>query len=396
MTDTLQALEFLQRLIRTPSLPGEEGTIAAIVLSEMRSLGYDETWVDEAGNVIGLIRGRGEAPAVMFNTHLDHVDVGDPAAWPSYGQPFSGAIHDGKVWGRGASDIKGSLSAQVYGVARILQDGQRPAGDVYVSADVQEEIGGLGARLLAEDFKDKVELVVIGEPSYNELRRGHRGRVEILVHVTGRSVHASVPKSGINPLYSIANVLRGVANLEMAHDRELGFSSVAPTLIRTDQSSPNVVPGEAWLTLDWRTVPGEQAEEVRDKVLTLLHASLVDGAQSDVTLPALDKVSYTGYIRTMKLDSPAYSLPADHPAITIAEAVLSKGLGRPIPTKLWRFATDGGHFARAGMTVIGFGPGDEDVIHTVNEHITITEWEEAMVANALLAREWAPLVGGSR
>src|SRR5687768_3294766 len=134
MTDTRAALEFLQKLIQTPSLPGQEGTVAAIVLSEMRELGYDETWIDEAGNVVGKIRGRGEAPAVMFNTHLDHVDAGDPAAWPPYGQPFSGAVHDGKVWGRGSSDIKGPLVAQLYGVARVLQDAERPAGDVYVSA----------------------------------------------------------------------------------------------------------------------------------------------------------------------------------------------------------------------------------------------------------------------
>lgn len=396
MTDTTQALEFLQQLIRTPSLPGEEGTIAAIVVSEMRSLGYDQTWVDEAGNVIGLIRGRGEAPAVMFNTHLDHVDAGDPKAWPTYGQPFSGAIHDGKVWGRGASDIKGSLSAQVYGVARILQDGERPAGDVYVSADVQEEIGGLGARLLAEEFKDKVELVVIGEPSYNELRRGHRGRVELLIHVTGRSVHASVPQIGINPLYTLANLLRNLSALEMAHDPELGFSSVAPTLIRTDQTSANVIPGEAWLTLDWRTVPGETMESARDKVLPLLRASLVDGATGELLFPSLDKMSYTGYVRNMQFESPAFSLAADHPAVAAAETVLNSALGRTVPTKLWRFATDGGHFYRAGMTVIGFGPGDETIIHTVNEHITISEWEEAMVANAQLAREWPYRVGSAR
>lgn len=389
MNNTHAALEFLQKLIQTPSLPGQEGTIAAIVLSEMRELGYDETWIDEAGNVVGKIRGRGEAPAVMFNTHLDHVDVGDPAAWPSYGQPFSGAIHDGKVWGRGASDIKGPLAAQVHGVARILSNGERPAGDVFVSADVQEEVGGLGARFMAEDMATHIKLVVIGEPSSNELRRGHRGRTELVVHVSGRSVHASVPHTGSNPLYTIATFLQRLEDVELGWDEDLGYSSVAPTLIRTDQTSANVVPGEAWLTLDWRTVPGETSDIVIQKVAPILESSLTDGATGEIYLPALHRVSYNGYVRPMESDAPAFSLPADHPAVVAAEAVLSKGLGRPIPTRVWRFATDGGHYARAGMTVIGFGPGNEDVVHTVNEHIEIAQWEEAMVANAILAREWA-------
>ncbi len=387
MSDKSAALLFLQRLIQTPSLSGEEGAIARLVLEEMQTLGYDEVWMDEAGNVIGLIRGRGEAPPVMFNTHMDHVDPGDPAAWPPYARPYSGALHDGKVWGRGSSDIKGPLSAQVYGIARLLGGG-RPPGDVYVTADVQEEIGGLGARLLAQTFENEVPLVVIGEPSSNELRRGHRGRTELTVYVRGRSVHASVPERGVNPLYVVANFLGRLRSLDMLEHEELGQSSVAPTLLRTDQTSSNVTPGEAWLTLDWRNVPGESAKDIRAKLRPLLEASLVEGATGEVRLEACDRVSFTGYAKKQRADNPAYSLPPDHPAIRAAKIVLSQALGREIPIGLWRFATDGGHFAQAGMTVIGFGPGDESVVHTVNEYIDIVEWEEAMVANELLARKW--------
>lgn len=393
MNDHAAALSFLQRLIQTPSLPGEEGAIARVVLDEMRALGYDEISQDEAGNVIGLIRGRGEAPAVMLNTHLDHVDPGDPTTWPAHGQPFSGALHEGKVWGRGASDIKGPLAAQVYGAARLLHDGTPPPGDVYVSAVVQEEVGGLGARHLADSLQGQVQLVVVGEPSSNELRRGHRGRTEPVVHVVGRSVHASVPEQGVNPHFVIAAFLQRLPTLEMTPHEELGPSSVAPTLIRVDQSSANVIPGEIWLTLDWRNVPGEDAESVLAKLQPLLEASLIEGAQGEILLPSLHRSSFTGYARPMCHDNPAYSLPADHPAVRAAEQVLTGGLARPIPTKLWRFATDGGHFARAGMAVIGFGPGDERVVHTNREHILLTEWQEAMHANHLLAREWPARVG---
>ncbi len=233
MIGDLQAcVDLLQQMIRTPSLPGEEAELAALVADAMRGLGYDSVTFDDVGNVLGLIRGEGSAPALMFNTHLDHVDVGDPAAWPY--PPFGGEIHDDRVWGRGAVDIKGPMAAQIFGAARLL-GGSRPPGDVWVTGVVQEEIGGIGARHLTETMETPV--VVVGEPSHNTLRRGHRGRTELIVHIKGRSVHASVPEQGINPLYTLGLFLVGLDDLEMPTDGDLGPSTVAPTLLahRSDQ-----------------------------------------------------------------------------------------------------------------------------------------------------------------
>ena len=98
MNSRAACVEFLQRLIRTRSMPGEEAEMAELVKAEMEGLAYDDVGIDEAGNVIGLLRGDGSAPTVMFNTHLDHVDAGDPAAWPH--PPFGGEIHEDRVWGR--------------------------------------------------------------------------------------------------------------------------------------------------------------------------------------------------------------------------------------------------------------------------------------------------------
>src|ERR671932_1682189 len=114
-------VDFAQRLIRTPSLPGQEGDAARLVRSEMQSLGYDDTWIDEVGNVVGVIRGTGGGKSLMFNTHIDHVDVGDVSGWPF--PPYEGKIADGVLWGRGAVDIKGPTAAQVYGVALLKQAG---------------------------------------------------------------------------------------------------------------------------------------------------------------------------------------------------------------------------------------------------------------------------------
>lgn len=384
MSNVNACLDFLQRLIQTPSLPGQEGTIARIVADECKTLGYDDVSVDDAGNVIARINGRGEAPSVMFNTHLDHVDAGDAQAWPH--PPFDGVISEGKVWGRGASDIKGPLAAQVHGVADLITDAEPPPGDVFVTAVVQEECGGLGARHLVTYMEP--DLVVVGEPSSNELRRGHRGRTEAILHVRGASAHASAPGRGVNPLDVIANFITNMRSLEMREHAGLGHSTVVPTLLQTDQESANVIPGEAWLTCDWRNVPGETSEDVRAALQDLAEASCIEGATVEILIPTHEFVSYSGLRMNMGANNPPYALPADHPILIAAQTVLTTPLGAPPPIGTWDFATDGGHFAKAGLTVVGFGPGNESVVHTSHEYIESSEIEAALTAYAALAREW--------
>lgn len=377
-------VDFLQRLIQTRSMPGKEGDIAGVVAAEMGRLGYDEITSDEAGNVIGLVRGQGQAPSVMFNTHLDHVDAGDPADWPH--DPFGGEVHDGVVWGRGAVDIKGPLAAQVYGVAGLIESGERPAGDVYVTGVVQEEIGGLGARYMAGTLRP--DLTLVGEPSRNEVRRGHRGRVELVVNVRGRMAHASMTRIGRNPLTVVGRFLAALESVEHPEHGELGRATIAPTLIRTDQTSANVIPGEVFLTLDCRTVPEQSAVTLRDTLLPLLRAGEIEGTTCEILIPQNERVSYTGFEMTYPADNPAHAIESDHPALTTAVETLAGVLGGAPPVDVWEFATDGGHFAESGMVVVGFGPGDDRLAHTVNEHIPIAELEVGMRGNEALARDW--------
>ncbi len=384
-TSTEACVDFLQRLIRTRSMPGEEADIAALVRAEMEALDYDDVDVDDAGNVIGLVEGRGSAPSVMFNTHLDHVDAGDPEHWPH--PPFEGEIHDGRVWGRGAVDIKGPLAAQVYGVARLVEPAERPDGNVYVTAVVQEEVGGLGARSMAGTLRP--DLILVGEPSRNEVRRGHRGRVELHVRVRGKMAHASMTDIGVNPLTVIGRFLAALPGIPLPDHPELGGSTIAPTLIGTDQTSPNVIPGEVSLTLDCRTVPGQTGEALRELLLSALRAAEIAGSETELVVPDYEHVSYTGHRLTYSADNPAYALAADDPAVRSAVATLAGVLGGEPPVDVWKFATDGGHFAEAGLTVVGFGPGDDRLAHTVNEAIGIDELETGIAGNEALARGWA-------
>ncbi len=374
-------VEFSRRLIRTPSLPGHEGEVARLVAEEMRELGYDEVRTDEVGNVIGLIRGAGSGRSLMLNTHLDHVDSGDESRWPF--PPFAAELHEGCIWGRGAVDIKGPTAAQVHGAAILKAAGVRPEGDVVVVVAVQEEVGGLGSVEVGRSTK--TDRAVVGEPSGNELRRGHRGRVELLVGVRGRSCHASVPEKGINPHYSMSRFVTGLRDVRTEVDPFLGRESFAPTLIQSDQSSANVVPGELTLHVDWRTIPSRAPEEVRAELARLLEASLLDGASGQVDLRTFDLVTYTGARRRAPTAFPSFVLPEGDPLVSESRAALEEALGREVPVGRWEFATDGGHLTAAGVPTIGFGPGDPALAHTTQERIGVTELVEGAVGYAALA-----------
>lgn len=395
MTDSA-CVGFLQRLIQIQALPGAEGELAQEVEREMVTLGYQQVHRDAVGNVLGLAPGRGDAPGLVFNTHLDHVDVGDPARWPH--PPYDGVADGEHVYGRGAVDIKGPLAAQVHGVARLLE---RPgAGDVWVTAVVQEEIGGVGARELAPRLDDLCRhsqpVVIVGEPSSNQIRRGHRGRVEIVVSFYGRSVHASVPQQGANPISCHSRFIQALDQLELDDHPALGPSTLAPTLLTTDQTSANVVPSEVHQVLDIRTVPGQDPERLC-RQLAALAAAAVERTRgevrvaapslfdSQVAIPVVPQVTYTGLDRPIPADNPAYLLEEDDSLLLHAQRLAAEAGATP-GCDIWRFATDGGHFAQAGAVPIGIGPGDETLAHTRDERIEIGALETALAINEHLAR----------
>jgi len=376
-----QVVHLCQQLIQVPSLSSQESEMAQLVKAEMEGLGYDRVWTDEAGNVIGLVAGTGDGPKVQFNTHLDHVDPGNLDAWPF--PPYEARVHEGAIWGRGASDIKGPMAAQIQAIAALKAAGYQHRADCYVVCVVNEERGGLGTRHLTQTLP--CDYAIIGEASGNELVRGHRGRAAVVARFQGLSVHASAPERGINPHYSAARFISSLRDLPMREDPDLGPSSVTPTLYLTDQTSFNVIPSEVTLHLDWRFVPGEDEASIMEKLQPLLGNSLVDECQGQVSIPEETLSSYTGYQETRPLISYPMVTREDHPLVKTARSALEAALGQPMPPRFWKFTTDGGHLARAGTACIGFGPGDETVVHTVQERIGIEQLVEAMAGYLALA-----------
>jgi succinyl-diaminopimelate desuccinylase len=374
-------VDFCQRIVRIPSLPGQEGDVANLVQLEMNKLGYDEITVDEVGNVVGTLQGDGNGPSVEFNGHMDVVDVGDPSRWPY--PPFGGEIHGGAIWGRGASDMKGALAAMIYGAALPRRLGLHRTGDVHVAAVVMEETGGLGTIHLTKRLRPSA--AVVGEASRGAIARGHRGRCEIVVKVTGKSVHASVPEQGANPHYTLAAFIEKLHTIHLSVDSFLGPASLAPTLFLTDQRSANVTPGECALHLDWRNVAGDDPEVFLSQLRELLGTCLRDGCTGEVRLQVEDARTYTGKSFPLASVFPPFVLPTGHPLIGRASQALTTTFGSAPSIIRWSFATDGGHLMRSGIPVIGYGPADERLAHTVEDRIEIGALVRGIAGYAALA-----------
>jgi putative selenium metabolism hydrolase len=382
-------VEFTQQIVRIPSLPGHEGDVAAAISQEMKRLAYDEVWTDEVGNIIGKING-GSGPTILLNGHMDHVDPGPAEGWPY--PPFSGQIVGHELWGRASVDMKGPVAAMLYAASLFKQEGLRPPGDVLMTVPVMEEIGGLGTQHLAKQLQ--AAAAICGEPSRNILRRGHRGRVGLVVTIKGRSAHASVPHLGINPHYGAAAFLSQLPTLAMAQDETLGLATVVPTLYATDQVSPNVIPGQVTLSLDWRTVPSEPPEAIVAKLQALLDTSLAANREFEtgagtVQILTREFKTYNGVKQTLPAIFPSYILAQDDPFIQAAQATLISVLGEDKGVDIWRFATDGGHLMAAGIPTIGFGPGDETLAHTNQERLDLNQLKTAVTAYAALTLKLA-------
>ena len=365
---TEDCVDFACRLIQTPSMPGEEQAIAELITAEMERLQFDRVWMDQIGNVYGRVFGKDrDLPALVLNTHLDHVDPGDPDIWPV--PPYSATIVDGRIVGRGASDIKGPLAVQVYGMAGLIRSGTRPQRDVVFTGVVEEEVGGAGAVHWIENLDYPVALVVLGEPSSNDLSLGHRGMLAVWVTFHGRSVHASVPQKGNNPNYALADFLGRLktAQVELRNHELLGKTTVAPTIIEVDTKSQNVTPAWTRVLLDFRTSvesPRSLKEFISRVAGDLPHAITAGYA----TQPVMDSDEPLG----------GYYTPPESPAVQKSLALLRQGMGREPRLISYHFATDGRHFVGHDIPIIGYSPAEEDQAHIAGESISISQMEESL------------------
>jgi acetylornithine deacetylase/succinyl-diaminopimelate desuccinylase-like protein len=375
------SVDFTRRLIQVPSMTGDEEALAQLVAEEMRLLHFDEVWLDEIGTVSGRIYGRDRSlGAMVLNSHLDHVDPGDLELWPF--PPYAAEVSGGRIHGRGACDIKGPLAVQIYSMAALIKANQRPKRDLVFSGVVEEEVGGAGAIFWAKHLDFDVALIVLGEPSSNQLSLGHRGVRQIWVKFSGNSVHASVPMKGINPNLFLAEFLLRLDRLkdELPGHSLLGQTTVAPTIIEVDTVSMNVTPAWARVLLDFRTavMSIDDLVEFVARVAEDLPLELYDAWTSE---PLVKDEHSAGTIF-------GFDTSPDVQEVALVRAALARGMGWQPELSSYNFATDGRHFAHLGATIVGYSAGEEHLAHTVDESISLDMMADSLRGHVELLRSY--------
>ncbi len=374
---------FLKDLVQIPSLPTHEGALATRLAEEMQRVGFTDVWTDRIGNVVGRI-GPGSGPKLLFNGHMDTVDVGDPSRWTH--PPYSATIEDGILYGRGACDMKAGLAAMVYCVRALLDAGVDLRGDLCVVGVVQgEPCEGLAMRVLVEEEGVLPDFVVLGEPSNLQVRVGHRGRLEIRVTVRGTAAHAAAPALGINAVHNAARIIFGLEllALRLASDPVLGQGSLAVTEIESLAASRNAVPDCCSFYIDRRLTLGETERRAMAEVENIVHTEEID---AEVAVTEYHATSYTGYDCRARNSFPAWVMPEDHPLVMAAVRSVRETLGYRPRLGRWSFSTDGTYTAGvADIPTIGFGPGDERYAHTLRDHVHLNDVVDAARVYARLA-----------
>lgn len=365
-------IDFCQRLIQTPSISGQEQAVASLIAEEMRGLGYDQVWIDSYGSVVGRIKGTGGGKSVLFDGHIDTVPVSDSQQWSK--APYGGEIVDQRIYGRGASDMKGAVAAMVYALAAVAQN-QRPAGDLYFSGTVQEEnFEGVALASILEEVKPDV--VVIGEATELRLNIGQRGRAELAIHTYGKSAHSANPQVGINAISKMQSVIRGIENMQPTRHEVLGQGiGVITDIISTPYPGSSVVPNHCRITIDRRLLVGETEETVTGQFAQILGKVKAADPQFDaqVELVKGEALCYTGSKIEGLRFFPAWLMERDSQVVlTAEEALKSVGLEAVIGT--YSFCTNGSQSAGArGIPTLGFGPSRENLAHSVDEYIEVAQ-----------------------
>jgi len=370
-------ISFLRDIVAIPSFDSNIRAVAARVERELRALGFSDIHYAPYGDLVARI-GNGKK-ILLYDSHLDTVGVGDERAW-TYGA-FSGAIENGVIYGRGTADEKGSTPPMIYGLAIARDLGLLDGFTAYYFGSIEEWCEGLSAQVFVEEEKIKPDFVVIGEPTNLRVYRGQKGRCEMRVTARGRSAHGASPWLGDNAVYKMQDVIRAIQDLDarLPDDPFLGRGSIVVTHIESREASLNAVPDGCSIVLDRRLTRGETAHDALEQVRALLPSS-----DFEIEFLRYTRPSYNGYRREHEQIFPAWTFDEAHPLIRAAIET-SRALGWDTTTGKWNFSTNGAYWAGvAQIPSVGFGPGEEEIVHTVDEHVRVDDVVRAAAWYAML------------
>lgn len=372
------AIKLLRDLVAINSVnptlvPGAagEGEIATTIAHHLRHLGLDVQLQEVAPgrpNVVGVFEGRERGRSLMLCGHVDTVGVEGMAA------PFDPVERDGRLYGRGAQDMKGGVAAMIDAV-RVLIDRRQSRGRVVVAAVVDEEYASIGADALVTAWT--ADAAVVTEPTDLHVGVGHKGFAWIEIETYGRAAHGSRPKEGLDAIVHMARVLSRLERL----DRELqgrpahpimGTASLHASLIDGGRELSSY-PDRCRLQMERRTVADETDVSVTDEVRRILDAETA----ADPAFRATSRMMFS---------RPPYALPDGHElSTTLLRAAAESGCrSQPVGMSFW---TDAAVLGSAGIPSVLFGPGGAG-LHSTEEYVLVDDVMRCRDALVRLAEAW--------
>jgi len=348
---------------------------------EMELAQFVATWLEKAGleveredlrdgerwNVIGVARGSGGGRSLLLNAHMDTVGVAGMDV------PFEPRVEDGRLYGRGAYDMKASLAAIMLAGARARELGLR--GDVVVAAVADEEVGSLGSAALSPRWR--TDAAIVSEPTELELAVAHRGFVWLDVETTGRAAHGSRPEEGVDAIAKMGRILVGLEDLDQALRADpmhplLGSGSLHASLIEGGQELSSY-PGRCLLRAERRTIPGETPQLVQAE----FERVVANAASRDSEICA--------EVRTTFSREP-FDVAETEAVVQSVRRQAAQVLGEEPRTVGVPFWTDAGILAQAGVPTVLFGPVGEGA-HAVVEWVDLESVERCAEVYLAVAAE---------
>jgi len=354
-----------------PGAPGEAAVADAIAI-EMRRIGLDVIVDDIAPgrpNVVGVVEGRRPGPTVMLCGHTDTVGV---AGMPD---PFTPIERDGRLYARGAQDMKGGVAAMI-DAARVVAAEGLDAGRLVIAAVVDEEHSSIGADALVKTWR--ADAAIVTEPTSLAVIIGHKGFAWVEIEIEGRAAHGSIPAEGQDAIVRLGRVL---ARLEVL-DRALQARSPHPLVGTGSLHASRIEGGREWssypdravLQMERRTLPGESERCALEEVQEILRDLVADDP------------TFRGSARHL-FSRPAYEVSPDHALPGAVAAAVTRTTGVKARTGGASFWTDAAILGTAGIPAVLFGPGGAG-LHSTEEYVNVADVVVCRDALAAFVRQW--------
>lgn len=382
MMNQEQAKSFLKEIIQIKSInpPGNEAAVAKRLKAFFDDYGIATELVEydkNRTNLIARLKGEHDGPVLGLTGHMDVVPPGE-SEW-SY-DPFAAQEVEGKIYGRGACDMKGGLVACALAIASLKKAGLPKKGEVIFLATVGEEAGAVGAKQLTErGYADALDALIVAEPTQNQIKIAHKGVLWPQIITYGKAAHGSIPDKGINAVVHMHEIIRRLLSdafaLSYEHDALLGGATLSINTIKGGTNT-NVVPDQCVANIDVRTVPSQDHEQIIAQMRQVIHAAREKYPDLKADIRILN-------------DQNPVKTASDDPFVQLVQNVAQS---LKSPTKLGGLTgyTDGSQFVHAdkAFPIIVLGPGDTLIAHQPDEYVEVAEFLHSIQLYQEIAKQF--------